>query len=81
LTPPQNSAPVLASWHAVNNNEYLFTLNKKRNLFHYQKVLFAEDVKATYESILALKDSPLRAEFANIKTIEIIDQNALVFHL
>ncbi len=72
---------VLASWDAVNHIQYHFTLNKKRNLFHYQKILTAEDVKATYESILALKDSPLRAEFANIKKIEIVDQNTLVFHL
>jgi len=73
--------PVLAFWDAVNHSHYHFTLNKKRNLFHYQKVLTAEDVKATYESILALKDSPLRVEFANIKAIEIVDQHNLVFHL
>lgn len=75
------AAPVLASSIAVSDSQYKFKLNKKRTLFHYQKVVSAEDVKATYESILALKDSPLRAEFANIKTIEIIDQTNLVFHL
>lgn len=73
--------PVLATWQVVNNSQYQFTLNKKRNLFHYQKVLTTEDVKATYESILAMKDSPLRTEFANIKTIDIVDQDNVVFHL
>ena len=39
------------------------------------------DVKATYDSLLALKDSPNTAEFNNIKNIEMINENSLVFHL
>ncbi len=74
-------APILASWHALNDIEYRFVLNKKSALFHYQKVLTSADVKATYDSLLALKDSPHAAEFSNIKSIEILDENTLIFHL
>jgi peptide/nickel transport system substrate-binding protein len=76
-----NPTPALASWRVINDSQYQFTLNKKRALFHYQKILTTEDVKATYESILALKDSPHTAEFSNIKNIEIVDQTNVVFHL
>ncbi len=73
--------PVLATWEMINNRQYQFTLTKKRALFHYQKVLTTHDVKATYDSILNLKDSPLKAEFSNIQSIEVIDESRLVFHL
>lgn len=75
------SSPVLASWHALDDKEYRFTLNKRNTLFHCQKVLSSADVKATYDSLLSLKDSPHAAEFSNIKSIQILDENTLVFHL
>jgi peptide/nickel transport system substrate-binding protein len=77
---------ILARGDAVNDKEYRIILNKKRALFHYQKVLITADVKATYESFLSdspyyLKDSPHAAEFSNIKSIEIVDENTLIFYL
>ena len=73
--------PILASWRAVSDAEYQFTLNKDLALFHHNKPLTAMDVKTTYDSLLALKDSPHTAEFTNIKSIEITNENSLVFHL
>lgn len=74
-------APSLASWVAVSATEYRFTLNKNRALFHNQTPLNASDVKATYESLAALKDSPHTAEFANIKNIIAIDNDTVLFQL
>ena len=77
------SKPVasLASWVEVNPIEYRFALNKLRALFHNQTTLNAHDVKATYDSLARLKDSPHTAEFANIKNITVIDDNTVMFHL
>jgi peptide/nickel transport system substrate-binding protein len=82
-------APSLASWVAVNPTEYRFTLNKTRAPFHSmllqtvraQTSLTASDVKATYDSLATLKDSPHTAEFANIKNIITLDSDTVVFHL
>lgn len=73
--------PVLASWQAVNDKEYRFVLNKNRALFHHQTQLTAQDVKATYDSLMRLKDSPHAAEFANISTINVPDESTVEFHL
>jgi peptide/nickel transport system substrate-binding protein len=77
------SKPVasLASWVEVNPSEYRFTLNKPRAPFHNQAPLNASDVKATYDSLAALKDSPHTAEFSNIKNIDVTDNDTVVFHL
>ncbi len=74
-------APILASWQVVNNNNYRFTLIKNRALFHNQTPLTAADVKATYDSLLQLKDSPHTAEFANIESIQVEDENTILFSL
>lgn len=74
-------APVLARWRAVSDREFRFVLNKNRALFHHQTHLTAQDVKATYDSLIALKDSPHAAEFANIENIEVEDENTVVFRL
>ncbi len=71
----------LASWLEVSPTEYRFTLNKIRTPFHNQTPLNANDVKATYDSLAVLKDSPHTAEFANIKNIDVIDNDIVVFHL
>ena len=76
-----NPAPALASWQAVNDKEYRFVLNKNRALFHHQSPLSAQDVKATYDSLMRLKDSPHAAEFANISNINVLDENTVEFHL
>lgn len=77
------SRPVskLASWVSVSPMTYRFTLNKVRVPFHHQSPLTAADVKATYDSLLALKDSPHAAEYANIANIEVADKDTVVFHL
>jgi peptide/nickel transport system substrate-binding protein len=74
-------APSLASWLEVSPVNYRFTLNKNRALFHNQTPLTANDVKATYDSLATLKDSPNTAEFANIQNIEVVDNDTIEFKL
>ena len=71
---------ILARGDAINDKEYRFTLQKKA-VFHNGEALSAHDVKATYDSLLALKDSPHAAEFANIESIKVEDENTILFHL
>lgn len=72
---------VLANWQVIDDKHYRFTLNKNRALLQNGAILTAIDVKATYNSLLALKDSPLTAEFSNIDNIQVEDENALIFNL
>ena len=71
----------LASWQVISPTQYRFTLGEAGLKFHYGSQLTAKDVQATYESLLALKDSPLSAEFANISRIETLDDKRLDFYL
>ncbi len=73
--------PVLANWQTISDKQYLFTLKPNRARFHNQTDLTAQDVKATYDSIVHLKDSPHTAEFANIKSIQVINQDTVLFQL
>lgn len=77
------SKPVasIASWVEVSPTVLRFTLNRNRSLFHNKLPLTAKDVKATYESIASLKDSPNTAEFANVKNITVLDNDTLEFQL
>jgi peptide/nickel transport system substrate-binding protein len=79
----QQSKPVasLASWVEVSPTVFRFSLNKNRAPFHNQMLLTANDVKATYDSLGTLKDSPNAAEFANVKNIEVINNDTVEFHL
>ena len=77
--------PVLAAGVAVSDTEYTFTLQKNVT-FHNGDVLTAQDVKATYDSFLSnspfyLKDSPHSAEFSNIASIKIENNNTVLFTL
>ena len=74
-------APVLALWQVVSSTQYRFTLNKNRAPFHNNAPITSADVKATYDSFLTLKDSPLTAEFANIDSIKIEADDTLLFTL
>jgi len=78
-----NSKPVpsLASWEQVNATQFRFRLKQNRALFHHKKALTARDVKATYDSLIMLRDSAQAAEFSNIKTIQVIDGETILFHL
>lgn len=73
--------PSLASWKALNHTSYRFVLNDDLAPFHHAKPLTADDVKATYDSLMQLKDSPHAAEFANIQSIHVIDPRTLEFIL
>lgn len=73
--------PVLATWVLISPTQYQFTLQPNRAPFHHQTALTAHDVKATYDSILALKNSPHSAEFANIKSIMVINDEIVLFEL
>lgn len=73
--------PSLASWLEVSPTVFRFILNKNRAPFHNQTPLTANDVKATYDSLTTLKDSPNTAEFANVKNITVIDNDRVEFQL
>ncbi|MDP2153051.1 MAG: ABC transporter substrate-binding protein [Methylotenera sp.] len=73
--------PKLADWQMVSATEYLVSLKSPRPLFHNQQPLNAEDVKATYDAILQLANSPLSAEYANIQKITVHDAEHLTFYL
>jgi peptide/nickel transport system substrate-binding protein len=65
---------------ALNERKYRFILQKTA-IFHNGDALNAHDVKATYDSILKLKDSPHAAEFANIESIQVEDEKTVLFQL
>jgi peptide/nickel transport system substrate-binding protein len=73
--------PSLASWQAITPLHYRFILKNNMAPFHHAKPLYAEDVKVTYESLMQLKDSPHSAEYANIRTIDVVDAHTLEFKL
>ena len=72
--------PALASWQVLTPTIYRFTLIQQQN-FHGGSQLKAADVVATYQSLLALKDSPHTAEFANIREIHAVDDRTVEFQL
>ena len=73
--------PDLATWQVMSPVQYRFRLGKAGRTFHDGSLLTSKDVQATYESLLALRDSPLSAEFANIKSIQSLDEDTLDFYL
>lgn len=73
--------PSLANWIELSPTVFRFTLNKNRAPFHNQALLTVNDVKATYDSLVTLKDSPNTAEFANVKNITVIDNDTVEFQL
>jgi len=73
--------PSLANWVEISPTLFRFSLNKNRAPFHNQAPLTANDVKATYDSLVTLKDSPNTAEFSNVKSITVIDNDIVEFQL
>ncbi|MBZ4200461.1 MAG: ABC transporter substrate-binding protein [Methylotenera sp.] len=80
----------LAAWQQLSPLIYRFTLIKNRPAFHYHqtagqkskiRLVNAYDVKATYDSLITLSDSPHSAEFSNVKNIIVQDEVSLLFHL
>ena len=78
-----SSKPIadLATWHVISPRQYRFMLGKTGRTFHDGSLLTSKDAQATYQSLLALKDSPLSAEFANISRIKVLDDDTLDFYL
>ncbi len=72
--------PVLASWQVAGDIEYRLMLQKNAK-FHHGKPLTSADVKATYESLMQLKDAPHSADFTNVAAIETPDEKTVIFHL
>ncbi len=72
--------PNLADWQIISPTHYRFQLLDS-SLFHDGTMLDATDVAATYNSLLALRDSPHTAEFANIRSIVVVDENTIDFML
>lgn len=73
--------PDLASWRQILPTQYRFTLIKDRRQFHNGEASTAADVVATYQSLLALRDSPHTAEFANISEVKAVDADTVDFTL
>ncbi len=73
--------PALASWQQLSPTQYRFTLIRQGRHFHDGSALTAADVVATYQSLLALRDSPHTAEFANISEVKALNADTLDFSL
>lgn len=78
----EHSRPIgdLADWQELAPTHYRFTL-KDRKPFHNGSLVTANDVAATYQSLLAMRNSPHTAEFANIGSIKVVDENTVDFVL
>ncbi len=72
--------PGLATWQMRDATHYRFQLYQPAT-FHDGQPLTAADVKATYDSLLQLKDSPHTAEFKHIQQITTLDANTIDFEL
>lgn len=75
------AVPALATWQALSLRRYRFSLGREGRVFHDGTPLTAQDVVATYQSLLALKDAPHRAEFANIAAVQALDEHRVEFIL
>jgi peptide/nickel transport system substrate-binding protein len=76
-----NPVPKLATWLMVSPREYRFSLKQPLAHFHHHKPLTAYDVKATYDSVVTLKDSPQTSEYSNISSIQVKNDGLLIFQL
>jgi peptide/nickel transport system substrate-binding protein len=73
--------PQLADWQQVDALHYYFRLKTPLSHFHDGSLLRAQDVVATYQSLLVLKDSPHTAEFSNIAALQALDDTTLALTL
>ena len=74
--------PSLASWQVLSPTHYRFRLGGAGRVFHDGERLDAEDVAATYRSILdPATASPHRGTLSMIERIEVIDDDTLDFFL
>ncbi len=73
--------PALAHWNCPDALHCRFVLGREGRRFHDGSRLTAADVVATYRSLLAARDSPHAAEFANIAAVAAIDDDTVEFLL
>ncbi len=74
--------PSLASWQHLSALHYRVRLGPHSRQFHNGERLTAEDVAATYRSVLdPTHASPHRGALAMIERVEVIDTDTLDFHL
>lgn len=75
------AVPALAEWQLITPTHYRFTLTQTP-VFHNGDRLSADDVAATYESVLNPDfGSPHRGSLKNIQTIEVVDNRVVDFRL
>ncbi|RKZ36640.1 MAG: ABC transporter substrate-binding protein [Gammaproteobacteria bacterium] len=74
--------PSLAVWRRLTPTHYRFRLNEDGRRFHNGARLTAQDVKATYDSVLdAAQASPHRGSLALIHRIDALDPDTVDFFL
>jgi len=74
--------PSLASWQKLSDTHYRFRLRDQGRRFHNGQRLSADDVAATYRSLLAPdSSSPHRGALDMIQRIEVLDEDRLDFFL
>ncbi len=74
--------PSLASWEKISPTHYQFTLKESSPSFHNGQQLTAQDIKATYDSILAFSPaSPHRGLLRIISKITISGDSTIDFFL
>jgi peptide/nickel transport system substrate-binding protein len=74
--------PDLANWEQISLDHYRFTLGADGREFHDGSRLTANDIKASYESVLNSDNvSPHRASIEMIESMEIIDDDTIDFNL
>ncbi len=73
--------PALAQWQQISPRHYRFQLRDSAT-FHDGSPLTAADIKATYDSLLdPAINSPHRAGFDMVDTIQVVDNNTVDFML
>ncbi len=76
------AVPDLADWQQISLTHYRFTLRDKGRVFHDGSYLTANDVKATYASLLdETSASPHRGSLEMIESMKVIDDDTIEFYL
>ncbi|MGD8566483.1 MAG: ABC transporter substrate-binding protein [Gammaproteobacteria bacterium] len=74
--------PSLASWRSLAPDRFRFHLLEEGRDFHDGSTLTAEDVKATFDSILdPANASPHRATLSMIESVTVVDKDTVDFQL
>jgi len=78
--------PGIADWQQINAQHYRFRIIKNSRSqfprFHHNKLLTANDIKATYDAVLNKNTaSPHRNSVKHIERIEVLDEHIVDFYL